>query len=544
VIKRIVTFFAFVGICLFLACGPRDVNVTTQRYDNGRTGQNLSERVLKPSNVNSKNFGKLFGRTVDDEIYAQPLYVSNVDIPDSDAVNVLYVATKNNTVYAFDADNPEASEPIWRVNLTGTTSGTRPVDASDVGQVCDKLTGAGYKDISSNIGIIGTPVIDPESETIYLVARTKEKDRFVQRLYALDITTGSMRPSSPVVIEASTQGTGAGSSNGVIKFDPRIHNQRAALLLVNGIVYIAWASHCDDGPYHGWIMGYDAATLQQTAAKVVTPDGWAGGIWQSNSGPSADSSGYIYLTTGNGTFTGHKGGRDYGNAFLRLDSSLNVLDWFVPYNFKALNKADADLGSSGVLLIPGTNLLASGGKGGQLYLLARDDLGHFNPGSDSQIVQSLTIGGGGLHGTPTYWKSPKGPYIYLWPSDDVGKMYKLRGKWLGLEPVSETKESSEMPGGRLAISANGELAGSAILWAVTGKGNANWESVPGVLRAFDALDLSREIWNSDQNAERDAPGLMAKFTTPVVANGKVYVATFSNEVVVYGLLSTRADKHP
>ena len=220
------------------ACTADEVHVTTQRYDNSRTGQNLSEKVLNTSNVNSARFGKLFTRTVDDEIYAQPLYVSNVDIPNRDALNVLYVATVNNTLYAFDADNPDASDPLWRANLTDTGRGARPVRASEVGI-------KRYGGFSDNIGIVSTPVIDLESQTIYLVARTKERDRFVQRLYALDITTGAMRPSSPVVIEASTQGTGLGSSNGVIQFDPEIHNQRAALLLANGVVYIAWSSHFD-----------------------------------------------------------------------------------------------------------------------------------------------------------------------------------------------------------------------------------------------------------------------------------------------------------
>jgi hypothetical protein len=531
--------FGFALSAILSACGPVEVNVPTQRYDNARSGQNLSEKVLNTSNVNSETFGKLFSRMVDDEIYAQPLYVSNVIIPDKGDRNVLYVATVNNTIYAFDADNPDVSDPLWEVSLTGTKRGARPVKASDVGQKCDEY-GEGYKNISDNIGVISTPVIDLESQTIYLVVRTKERDRFVQKLHALDITTGVMRPNSPVVIDASTQGTGAGSLDGVIQFDPRIQNQRAALLLSNGIVYIAWSSHCDDGPYHGWVMEYDGETLEQRAAKVVTPDGWAGGIWQSNSGPSADLLGNIYLTTGNGTVTAHKGGRDYGNAFLKMDSSLQVLDWFIPFNFEALNQADNDLGSSGVLLIPGTNLLTSGGKGGgQLYLLERGNLGHFNSESDNQVVQSLTIGGGGLYGTPTYWKGPNGPHIYVWPADDVGKMYKLHEQRLGPHSVSETKDAAKMPGGILAISANGGSAGSGILWAVTGKRNAGWESVPGILRAFDAMDLSKEIWNSRQNAERDDLGLMAKFNTPVVANGKVYVATFSKEVAVYGLLSER-----
>ena len=263
----------------------------------------------------------------------------SVSIPGLGVRNVLYVATVNNTVYAFDADDPNASEPLWRVNLTDRVPGARPVKAGDVGQRC-----GGLRDFTENIGIVSTPVIHAGRQTIYLVARTKEGNEFVQRLHALDIVTGAPRPESPVVIKASVPGSGMGASDGQLQFDPEIHNQRAALLLANGVVYIAWASHCDTGPYHGWIIGYDAVTLQQTLATVVTPNGAAGGIWQSNSGPSADSWGTIYLTTGNGTATAQKGGQDFGNAFLKLNPSGAVLDWFIPFNFNRLNNLDYDLG--------------------------------------------------------------------------------------------------------------------------------------------------------------------------------------------------------
>jgi hypothetical protein len=533
--------FRALCVCLitcFSACShseasPTGVSVTTQRYDNGRTGQNLSETILNTSNVNPARFGKLFTRAVDDGIYAQPLYVPNVTVPHVGTRNVLYVATVNNSVYAFDADEPGAATPLWTVNLTGVDA--RPVNAGDMSP--------GYGDMRGNIGIVGTPVIDTATQTIYLVARTKEAGEFVQRLHALNITTGAERLNSPVVINASIQGTGTGSSNGVIHFDPRIENQRGALLLANGVVYITWASHSDMGAYHGWIMGYDEATLAQVLAKVVTPTGERGGIWQSGTGPSADAAGNLYLTVGDGTVTAPTGGQDYGDAFLRLSPSGKVLDWFIPHNFEMLNQYDLDLGTAGVLLIPDTSLLTSVSKEGKLYLLDRNNLGHFQPGSDSQIVQSFVVAAGGLYGTPTYWNGPDGPYIYAWGSSDSdpGKMFRLKSDLLITTPVSKTTLLAKgLPGGILSISANGATAGTGILWAVLGLGDASDDATelpPGVLYAFDAADLSRELWNSRQNAARDDLGTLAKFNTPIVANGKVYVATFSKQIVAYGLLS-------
>jgi hypothetical protein len=522
----------FLIAAVLAACGPSEVSVTTQRYDNGRTGQNLSEAILNTSNVNPARFGKLFSREVDDEIYAQPLYLPKVTIPNSGTHNVLYVATVNNSVYGFDADNPATAEPLWHVNLTPAVLGAQPVKVGDVGERCGT-----YRDFTNNIGIVGTPVIDVARRTLYLVARTNEAGVFVQRFHALDIATGTERPNSPVVIKASVQGTGVGSSHGVLSFDPKTQNQRGALLLANGNVYITWASHCDMGPYHGWIMGYNATTLSQVLAKAVTPNGDGGGIWQSNSGPSADSSGNLFLTIGNGTATAQTGGQDYGNAFLKLSPSGEILDWFIPYNFADLNQSDLDLGSAGVLIIPETNLLTSGGKEGKLYLLNRNNLGRFQPKSDSQIVQSFMVAEDGLYGTPTYWRGPGGPYVYVWGSLDRGKMFRLRDGTFLTTPVSLTPVPADgRPGGILSISASGGRAETGILWAALGLSNANNQSVPGTLRAFDAMNLHHEIWNSSQNPARDDPGYLAKFNMPVVANGKVYLATFSRHVVVYGLL--------
>ena len=517
-IERLPAFFLIflVLITLFPSRGPCQASVATQRYDNARTGQNLSETILNTSNVNPATFGKLFTRAVDDEVWAQPLYVPSVAVPNLGTRNVLYVATVNNSVYAFDADDPGAAAPLWRVNLGALVPRAQPVNAVDVGQKCD------FHGFSGNIGIVGTPVIDEATRTLYVIVRTRESSpviyaatrklyavvdtmrsiamehdefahrlnapigiaynatnlalrvgarlvesvghaiesgSFVQRLHALDIATGAARPNSPVVIQASIQGNSHGSSNGIIAFDPKIQNQRGALSLVNGIVYITWAAHCDTGPYHGWIMGYDRRTLAQVLAKVVTPNGSGGGIWQSGAGPSADATGNLYLTVGNGTVTAPTGGEDYGNAFLKLSPSGEVLDWFIPYNFEALNRSDGDVGSAGVLLIPGTNLLTSGGKEGKLYVLNRNNLGHFQPASDSQIVQSLVVAPGGLYGTPTYWNGPGGPYVYTWGSLDRGKAFRLHGDLLMTKPVSETTMLAEgSPGGILSISAYGTLA--------------------------------------------------------------------------------------
>lgn len=369
-------------ICVFLVVSAKAVcetAVTTQRYDNARTGQNLSETLLNTSNVNAASFGKLFTRAVDDEVYAQPLYVPNVAVPNVGLRNVLFIATVNNSIYAFDADDPGAVEPLWHISLTGSEPGARPVTARDVGHKCGI-----YRDYGGNIGIVGTPVVDPATSTLYVVARTKrsspptepitrriyvavramrraarsmekeefshqfqgyigdaqrpliyaatgtlwliarrlenvalavERVDFLQHLHAIDIATGSPRPGSPVIIKARVAGSGAGSSNGGLNFDPIIHNQRGSLLFANNRVYITWASHCETGPHHGWIMGYDPSTLRQVVATTVTPDGVGGGIWQSNSGPSADEHGYIYLTTGNGTATAQRGGETTETPF-------------------------------------------------------------------------------------------------------------------------------------------------------------------------------------------------------------------------------------
>ncbi len=532
------------GCCALAAAAASSaygqVNVTMQRYDNARTGQNLSETTLNTSNVGQATFGKLFTRAVDDEVYAQPLYVSGVNVPGVGVRNVLYVATLNNTLYAFDADNPGAAAPLWRMNFNYTG---RAVNNEDVGQNCGT-----YRDFSGQIGIVGTPVIDATAGTLWVVSRTVEGASFVQRLHAINIATGAERAGSPVVIQATAPGTGAGSSGGQIAFNPKTQNQRGALVLANNMLYITWASHCDTGPYHGWLMGFNPSTLALVFARNVTPDGQDGGIWQSGTGPSVDASGNLYLTVGNGTVS-TPNGSDYGNAFMKFSPSGAVMDWFIPFNWQQLNNGDIDLGSAGILLIPGTNLLTSGGKEGKLYLLDRDNLGHFHAGADTQIVQSFQVASAGrhFHGTPSYWNGPGGPFVYTWCEADRGKAFRLSGGLLTASPVMQTTAVANdgMPGGMMTVSANGNTAGTGILWAALAlSGDANQMVRPGILRAYDAADLTHELWNSQMNAARDDFGNFAKFNHATVVNGKVYLPTFSRQIVVYGLLPAGGGTRP
>jgi hypothetical protein len=532
---------ALAGALLFTASVLAQTSVTTQHNDVARTGANLTETLLTTTNVNVSQFGKLFERTVDDEIYGQPLYVNGLDIPGRGIRNVVFVATNNDSVYAFDADDPTAAAPVWSVNYTNPAAGIVPVSRTDVGQACGT-----YVDFAGRIGIGGTPVIDSAAQTIYFVTRTKETGAFVQQLHALDIRDGSERPGSPRVIQASVVGTGDGrDGQNNIAFNSRTHNQRAALLLDRGTVYISWASYCDQGPYHGWILGYDAASLQQVMVYNTSPDGGLGGIWQSGGGLTADATGNIYALTGNGSFNGDAGGRNFGNSFIKVSPAGTLLDWFTPFNWSFLNATDEDLGIQNALLVPNTNLVVGGGKEGVMYVLDRSNLGHFRSGNNGQIVQSFQGSSAGrMNGAPVYWNSPTyGPAIYLWAAGDPLKVFRLVG---GLFQTPASAQSTAlappgMPGAMLSLSATGSAAGTGILWAALSRGgDANHASQPGILRAYDASNVTRELWNSQQNATRDSLGLFSKFSPPTVADGKVFVATLSNKLVVYGLIGPSA----
>jgi uncharacterized protein (TIGR03437 family) len=490
------------------------VNVTTYQYDNTRAGANLHETVLTPLNVNSASFGKLFSEAVDGYVYAQPLYLANVTIPGKGAHNVIYVATEHDGVYAFDAD--AAGPPLWQVSFL--TGGATTVPNSDVS--CGQIT--------PEIGITGTPVIDTASGTIYMVAMTRESGNYVHRLHALDITTGAERAGSPVVIEASYPGTGEGGNT--VVFQPKNYKQRPGLLLLNGIVYTAWSSHCDIGRYHGWLIGYDAHSLEQVAIYNNTPNGNQGSFWHGGAAPAVDENGNIYVVAGNGTFDYPNGGTDLGESYIKLSSGgLAVEDYFAPFNYADLNYRDLDVGSAGVALLGDEagspehpHLLAGAGKEGRLYLLDRDNMGQWQGASaDSQIVGSSGANAiGGLFGNPSYFNHA----VYFCGSGDNLKAYGVWSAVLSSGPTSISPGKFAGLGCVPAISANGTA--NAIVWAL---------DAAGVLRALDAGNLGNEVYNSNQNAARDALGPYVKFTVPTIVNGKVYAGT-QNSLVVYGLL--------
>jgi len=496
----------------------------TWRNDNARTGQNRQELLLTPATVNPAKFGKVFSFRVDGEVYAQPLYVPNVQVPGQGARNVVYVATEHDTVYAFDADGRTTS-PLWAKSLIPAGGTTVPLPSPDL--VCPDI-------IHPEIGITGTPAIDPQTNTLYVVGATKENSNFVQRLHALDIATGAEKFGGPKAIQASVRGIGAGGDGqGNIPFDSLRQNQRAALLLSGGRVYIAWASFCDTDPYHGWLLGYAAANLQQVAVFNATPNGTEGAIWQSGAGPSADSNGNIYVITGNGTFDRDTGGVDFGDSFLKLNANLTTVhDFFTPFNQALLSEADLDVGSGGALLLPDQpgahpHLIVGGGKEGKLYLVDRDNMGKFHSGDDSQIVQSFSVSPEGFFSTPAFWENN----IYIAGNGDFLKAFRLSGGLLSTTPTSQSSAFFGYPGATPAISSNGSTNG--IVWVLQTEGFATFE--PAILRAYDATDLSVEVYNSTLAGPRDQAGPAVKFAVPTVANGRVYVGT-GNEVTVYGPL--------
>ena len=505
------------------------VAVTTHHNDTSRTGQNLNESVLNISNVNVNAFGKLFSRTVDGQIYAQPLYVPNLSVA-GQIRNVVYVATQNDTVYAFDADDPNASSPLWHVNF-GT-----PVPSTDVAPDC--------ADITPQVGITSTPVIDTNSSTIYVVAKTKNTsdDSYHFKIHALDLITGTEKFGGPTEIAAQVPGTGVDNVGGTVIFDSLQQFNRPGLLLLNGIVYVAFGSACETPPWHGWIIGYGASTLQQVAVLNTTPNGSDGGIWGGGQGLLADSVNNIYAMTGNGTFDPTPGG-DYGDSILKIStaSGLSIVDYFTPTNQADLDAADLDLGSGGPMALPGTNLIVGSGKDGVVRVLDTTNLGQFSATTNNNVQDFQGTTGFVFMGAPIYWNSPNhGPVIYIWSGNDFLKAYQLvNGKFV-TTPVSQSTVleaagySNSVP---LSLSANGNQAGTGIVWAAGAlSSNANQQTVAGLLRAFDATDLTNELWDSRQNAVRDDVGNYAKFSPPTIANGKVYLATFSNQMMVYGLL--------
>jgi len=492
------------------------VSVLTYHNDLGRTGQNLRETALTPASVSSGQFGPLFSYPVDGQVYTQPLYMPGVIVPGKGIHNLVFVATEHDSVYAFDADNDLAA-PLWHVSFLNPAQRVIAAQASEL--QCDSIT--------PEVGITGTPVIDPATNTLYVVAMTEEEPsgQFVHQLHALDVATGAERPGSPVEIQASAPGIGDG--NETVQFKPWLYKERAGLLLLNGIVYTEWSSHCDSGNYHGWILGYDATTLRQTSVFTATPNSWAGALWQGGAAPAADSSGSIYIVSANGIFDADRGGSDFGESILKLSApNLAVRDYFTPYNADALSDQDIDLGSSGALLLPDEagstahpHLLVTGSKAGTVYLVDRDQMGHFQPGGDTQIVQSLGDSVGPLFGIPAYFHNT----VYFSASHDEVKAFSIHNGLLSAAPDSASSSALLLLGSVPSISANGVSNG--IVWTIAP--NAQ-------LLAYDASDVSQLLYQGDT-------GSFVKFSTPTIANGKVYVGT-SGELLVFGLKEQSSPK--
>jgi fibronectin type 3 domain-containing protein len=518
----------------------------TRDIDNQRTGLNPNETVLTPANVTSAQFGKLTSYPIDGTADASPLYVPNVAIPGNGTHNVIYVATEHDSVYAFDAEGKQ-STPLWHVSFINPSAGVTTVPPNDTGECCD---------IAPEIGITGTPVIDRATNTMYVVVKTKETGggtNYFHRLHALDITTGAEKFGGPVVIQASVPGNGDGSVGNKVAFQSLHENQRAALLLLNGTVYVAFGGHGDQRPYHGWVIGFNASNLATSMVFCTSPNdpgtrpdggGSGSGIWQSGDGLATDSSGNIYFATGNGQFDVNTGGIDYGDTLMKISQAGAVVDYFTPHDQQSMNDLDLDLGSGGVILLPDQpgphpHLAITAGKNGTIYLVDRDNMGHYNPNNDSQIVQSIVNifphgnKNNGNFKAPVYWNG----HLYFSADADVMKSFSLTNGLISTTPTSQTSTVMNYPGATLSVSANGNTNG--IVWALqridldpTGAGVRG----PGILHAFDANNLGTELYNSNQAAgSRDGLDFTAKWSSPTVANGRVYVASVS-QLTIYGLL--------
>jgi hypothetical protein len=531
--------------CSVWAFSQNTIGLFTNRYDNGRTGQNRLENILKPSNVNSTSFGKVFSYTVDGQIYAQPLWVYGVKIPGKGTHNVVYVVTQMDSVYAFDAGGTTTT-PLWQDSFIDLANGIGPVPCG--------TDGAG-SDISCGVwpvyGITGTPVIDSATNTMYLVARTYDSNTGTgsQMLHALDITTGAEKFGGPVQIQASVPGSGQGSQGGMISFNPLADIQRAGLLLmtVKGEkqIYIGWA-----GAAHGWLMAYGASDLAQKAVFSTTPNSVVGGIWQTGNGLAADSSGYIYTAVGDALFDANSGGIDYGDTLMKLDSNLNVVDYFTPMDQLCRQENDVDLGSSGAIVLPTQkgshpSEVIQTGKGNKacgnttpIYVVDRANMGKYSATQDN-IVQEITGTAGGYFSSPAYWTSNGYQALYYaggggngFPADNL-KMYLLTNGKLSTTPYAQSSNTFPI-GATPTVSSNGNSDG--IVWAIERPDPVYIQpgQNPAILYAYNAETMAT-LYSSNQNTLRDVGGCANKFQVPTVANGKVFVAT-QNELDVFGEL--------
>jgi hypothetical protein len=537
----------------------------TQHNDIARTGQNINENVLNTSSfgpTSDPTFGKLFSQPVDGQVYAQPLYVPNVTIS-SVVHNVIYVATENDSIYAFDADSNTGANasPLWQVTMLDAAHGSGS-NAATVASSAD----VNCNNITNQIGITATPVIDPSTNTMYVAAESKEgiapNFTFYQRIHAIDITTGAEKSSaSPIAVAATVPGNGNGTSipnnpptTVTVKFNPQMHLSRPGLLLLNGTLYVAYSSNCDNTPYHGWVFSFNynnnAPSFTQTGVYVTTPNGGLGGIWMSGCGIAGDSNGYIYLASGNGDFdTVNVPAIETGDTLLKLvqrGNSLSIADYFTPSDQDNLDSRDLDLGSGGLSLIPGPsgganpNLLVQAGKNGNIYLVDRDQMTTNNEhycgtcATDTEVLQELPTGVGGMWSMPAYWNNN----VYFWGVGDGLLQYPLSTttSLLSTQPLFTSALTLQYPGSVPTVSASGATNG--IVWAIDATNYFSSISSTGqaVLHAFDATNVSSELYNTKMAANgRDMAGPAVKFSVPTIANGKVYLGT-QTELDVYGVL--------
>jgi hypothetical protein len=535
-----------VSLCLF-ARGAR-ADVLTQHNDNARTGVNSAETVLTVNNVKPETFGRLWTLYTDGQVVAQPLYVSGLAVDTGDnaqaprvqgTFNAVILATMHNTVYAYDADNENrqpdgTTKPLWATWLGQPRPGGKDIDM--------------WSTNDPDWGILGTPVIDPQKTTLWVVAWHNEGGAYKYRLHTLRLRDGSqLRPSVVIGGAPSDAAKPCVYAGG---YNPCKQKQRTALLLSQGVIYLAFGG---DGS-RGCLFAFDATSLQQVGFWSVTPTGENGGIWQSGQGPAADADGNIYLMTGNGTFDASDAdGKNYGESFVKLKLESGALvpkDYFAPCNKNFLNGLDMDLGSGGPVLIPDSNLLFGGGKEGVMYLLARDKLGKYVAGGDGELCDNpnvlqqfqatdLHVHGAGtmyghIHGSPVFWKAPDVSRMYVWGENDHLKEFTFKqGKFADLtQPKKSIYQPPQgMPGGMLALSSNGTKAGSALIWAVAplnGDANQN-RGVQGIVLAMDARDVSKQVWSSELAGARDRLGLYAKYAPPTVAGGKLFVVTYGDK---------------
>ena len=516
---------------IFSAVGSANVSILQRGYTPDNAGANLNETQLTPANVSAYGFGKLFSLPVDGAIYAQPLYASNLNI-NGGVHNVVFVATMKDKVYAFDADQP--ADPLWQVDYSQPVTGATAAPVSYY-----HGTNSG---IARWIGIEGTPVIDLGSNSLFFVANTLENNASVYRLYAVDLSTGANKPNSPRIINASVSTPG-----GVINFNSALQNQRMSLVLSRGQVIVAFSGNENVGTnYYGWTLSYNAVTLTQTGVFNPAPANTGGGVWQSGRAPVVDAQGYVYLFTGNAFPVSARptadGAANFAESAVKLEPvTLQVVDYFTPANYQALDAGDLDFSSSGPLLAPNGNALLGGGKTGTLYVLNTQNLGQMQA-NDAGALQSLNFSAGQIMAGPVLWNrsaAAGNPLIFNWSDADPLYAYAFDpvANSVAATPLASfnPNQSYVHPGGMLALSANGDQNG--ILWAViNSQGNDDIGVTPGELHAFNAANISQELWNSTQLALRDDMGLLNKYTPPVVASGKVYVATQSNQLLVYGLL--------